>query len=153
MANNFALEKAVSLTRKKQFNKALEIFESHSDLKETPSLSSYYALCLAGAKGKFEEAERICLYALTRWGFNPNIHLNLSKIYILEKKKMAAIERLEKGLIIAPDHKGLKNQLSRLGNRKNPVLTFLPRKHFLNKCLGKIRYKINHSETSLLEAA
>jgi tetratricopeptide (TPR) repeat protein len=95
------------------------------------ALDSYMGLAIAIRGGKLEEAERRCRRALARACYQPDYYLNLGRVYLVGGKKMNAVQSFQLGLKLDDKHPGGK-----------PVLEFLPRRHFLNKYLGKIQRRV-----------
>ncbi len=131
--NNYA-SKAVP-----HFNRALEL-----DAKN-PFYLSYLGLALAAAEKRWEEAEDFCFTALKMKRTQPELYINLSEVYRLAGRKEDAIETLTNGLPMTKKDPRLVKALHKLGIRRPPVLTFLDRNHFLNRQLGKLRYKLMKS--------
>ena len=106
------------------------------------ALDSYMGLAIAIRGGKIEEAERRCRRALARACYQPDYYLNLGRVYLVGGKKMNAVQSFQLGLKLDDRHPGLQREMKKLGMRGKPVLEFLPRRHFLNKYLGKIQRRV-----------
>jgi tetratricopeptide (TPR) repeat protein len=100
---------------------------------------SYYGLSRAQAFGANIQAIQACETAARRDSFNPDLHLNLGKVYLLAGKKTKALATFEKGLALAPDHRGLLSEFRKIDRRSSPPIGLMPRSHPFNKWLGKIR--------------
>src|SRR5712692_6923255 len=74
------------------FRKALALDDNN------PFYLSYFGLSLAAAERKWDEAESACLSALRMDRTQPELYLNLAKVYLLARKKEEAVETLTSGL-------------------------------------------------------
>lgn len=108
-------------------------------------LDSYLGLTISMNGGDLKEAIRRCRAALDQDSYQPDFYFNLGKVYAMAKDKEKAVQTFNLGLQLDEQHKGMKREMKRLGIREDPALTFLPRGHFLNKYLGRIRHKLNPS--------
>jgi len=103
-------------------------------------IQSYYGLCLGLVDRRFEEAVELCQSAAKREFFNPDLYLNLARLYLGFGFKSEAIRYLRRGRMIDPANSAIERSLRELGDRMPPVLRFLPRRHPLNRWLGTARY-------------
>jgi len=123
-------------------NDAMGKFQGKSQQDAPAALQSYYGLCLAALNRDVKNGIEHCRGALKREFFLPDLYLNLGKVYLFANQKANAIQIFYKGLKLDDDHVGICSELNRLGLRMNPVIVFLPRRHFLNRVLGRLRYRI-----------
>lgn len=100
---------------------------------------SYYGLALAKAQGANFEAVHACEAAARRDFFNPDLLLNLGKVYILAGKTTRALAAFERGLALAPNHPALNQEVIKYERRKVPPISVLSRRHPVNKWLGRVR--------------
>ena len=70
--------------------------------------------------------------------YNPEIYLNLGRVFLLNGQKAVAVRAFRKGLKYDNCNMGLLVEMKRLGLRKRPVITFLPRQNLFNRCLGRL---------------
>jgi hypothetical protein len=98
---------------------------------------SYYGYAHALAYGSSLESIRACETAARREFYNPELHLNLARVYAMSDKTTRALAALETGLRYHPDHAGLRAELVRLDRRAPPALGFLSRDHAVNVWLGR----------------
>ncbi len=101
---------------------------------------SYYGLCLGLSERRFEESVELCQSAAKQEFFNPDLYLNLARLYFGFGFKTEGIRFLRRGLMIDPGHAVILAMLDEFGDRRSPVLSFLPRRHRLNRCLGAVRH-------------
>jgi hypothetical protein len=85
-----------------------------------PRYRSYYGLCLALVE-------------------NPELYHNLARVHLAFGFKAEGIRYVRRGLMIDPGHLGMRDELCDLGVRRAPILPFLPRRHRLNRWLGRLR--------------
>lgn len=114
---------------------ALSCFERAAQLEETPLILSCLAFCIAKERGQIKKAIAMCQDAISTEPENSSHYLNLGKIYLIEKKKEEAVNVFRKGLHYE-ENEQIVDELNKLGTRRPPVLPFLKRSNFLNKCLG-----------------
>jgi hypothetical protein len=106
-----------------------------------PRYRSFYGLGLALVERRFSEAVELCRSAAKEEFFNPDLYHNLSRVHLAFGFKAEGIRYLRRGLMIDPSHGGMLEDLGRLGLRRLPVLRFLPRRHPLNRWLGRMRVR------------
>ena len=99
---------------------------------------SYYGLCLAMAGRRLREARQICERAVQAEFYNPDLYLNLGKVYLKAGDRGRAFKALVRGLRLNPRHSELIREIRHLGVRRIPVLRFLRRDHPFNRVLGRL---------------
>jgi Flp pilus assembly protein TadD len=140
------------------FNKAMEMVNrSHVDaaighLEEALQISpnnaeylSHYGLCVAMEREDFDAAIRLCERAVKIKPRDTVSHVNLGKVHRLRGDNAAAYHSLLRAWKFDKSHPAPATELSRMGIRRPPVLTFLERGHWLNVQLGMIRTRLNRS--------
>ncbi len=115
-------------------HRAVEL-ESHN-----PFFLSYLGVLQARTPHRWSEAHRHCETALQMRRNEPQFYLNLAEVNLAAGRRDDAAETLIRGLKNLPKNARLLLALEKLGARRSPVLSFLERKHFLNRGLGKMRY-------------
>ena len=103
---------------------------------------SYYGLSRAQARGATPDTIQACETATRRDFFNPDLLLNLGRVLVLAGKTSKALATFQRGLDLAPKHKGLLAEYAKLDRRESPPLTIVSRSHPLNKMLGKLRWSL-----------
>jgi tetratricopeptide (TPR) repeat protein len=116
---------------------ALACFEKAHIQEKSPIIQSYLGYCIAMERGQITEALTLCRAAIESEPHNPEHYLNLGRVYLKAERKDEAIAELRRGLSFS-DNQGIRALLERLGLRKKPVFSFLPRNSFLNKYVGLI---------------
>jgi len=116
---------------------ALSCFEHALKKKDSPSICSYYAFCIAKERGQIKKAMLLCKDAIEREPDNSVHYLNLGRIYLFTRQKAEAITIFREGL----NHEANKEiieELDTLVPRKPPVIPFFKRGNPINKYLGII---------------
>jgi tetratricopeptide (TPR) repeat protein len=103
---------------------------------------SYYGLSRAQATGTTPQVIQACETAARRDFFNPDLLLNLGKVYLLAGKTTKALAAFQRGLELAPNHKALRAEHARIDRREPPPLSMVSRSHPLNKMFGKLRWSL-----------
>ncbi len=115
--------------------RAVEL-ESHN-----PFYLSYFGMLQARVERKWAEAGQLCETAVRMKRDEPQLYLNLADVYAAAGRREDAIETLNRGIKNARRDPRLHSALNRLTIRRPPVLSFLARRHFLNRKLGKLRHR------------
>lgn len=119
---------------------ALKWFRKAVEENKSPLACSYLAYCLAREEASYREAVAICMDAMKDEPKNPEIYLNLGRIYLLTGHKRPALRAFQLGLRYGKNPE-IVREFNRLGWRQAPPLPFLQRANPLNKMLGKIMKK------------
>lgn len=135
-----ALVEGDPATASTHFQSAILIERQHGVTRPQMRYLSYYGLSLAQSRGATPEAVQACETASRRDFFNPDLLLNLGRVYLLANKTTKALAAFERGLQMAPEHKALLAEHGKFDRRQPPPLSMLSRSHPLNKVLGKLRW-------------
>ncbi len=139
-----SFEKGLEAVERREFVEALVYFEASMQLVQRTSAAppmkylSYYGLCLAMANGRLSEAMEICEQAVEAEFYNPDLYLNLGKVYLKAGDRSRAFGTLVRGFQLNPRHPGLVRAIRRLGLRRRPTVRFLARNHLVNRLLGRL---------------
>lgn len=136
--------KGVALLRAGEAHEALPHLRrcaAHDPL--SPLYISYLGLATGLAEDNWDEAEDLCYQALRMGRQQPNLYLNLAEVYRRTGQKDEAVWLLRAGLDLTKQDPSIFEVLSQFGVRQCRVLTFLDRKHFLNRNLGKLRHSFS----------
>lgn len=137
-----ALVEGDPATAATQFQSAILIERQHGVTRPQMRYLSYFGLSLAQSRGATPEAIQACETAARRDFFNPDLLLNLGRVYLLANKTTKAMAAFERGLEMAPAHKALKAELGKFERRQAPPLSMVSRSHPINKFLGKLRWLV-----------
>ncbi len=113
---------------------------------------SAYALSLALVRGQFLGAIELARAAVRQEFYNPDLYLNLARIYLAFDFKAEAVRYLRRGLMVDPESERLGRKLAELGIRRRPAIRFLPRGHLLNRLVGRVQVRLLGSTTRLVSA-
>ncbi len=105
--------------------------------------SQLYALLgygLARFRNQQEQGLRLCRHAVEVGLYQPENYYYLARTWLTLADRRAAIDSLEKGLQIDSTDSALLALKRRLGDRRRPVLSSLPRNHVFNRILGRLRH-------------
>lgn len=123
-------------------NRALEHIQRATDLeKNNPYYMSYLGVALARTRQKFGDAERLCDAAVRMKRNQAQLYLNLAEVYVYAGRREEAREALVAGMKYARRDIRLNIAMTKLTTRRDPVFTFLERKHPLNRHFGMLRHK------------
>jgi hypothetical protein len=84
----------------------------------------------------------LCKSALRDAPDSPDLYHNLARVLLASGRKSEAFRYVRRGLMVDPRHAPLLMEWRRLGVRRGPVLPFLPRRHPVNRWLGRLRGKL-----------
>ena len=110
--------------------------------RANPFYLSYYGLAVARALENWPMAEGLCQAALRVSPDQPDFYLNLAEVFRRAQKLEDAMWVLNNGMHFTQRNARLARALRNLGIRRPPVISFLDRKHFLNRQLGKLRDRL-----------
>jgi tetratricopeptide (TPR) repeat protein len=134
----------LSLLESERRAEALEHFRAaHGLERQSARYASYYGLGLALVERRFNKAVELCRAAVKDEFFAPDLYRNLARVHLVFGFKMEGIRYLRRGLMIDPANAEILADLRDLGVRRQPVLGFLPRRHFLNRWLGRLRRQVH----------
>jgi len=131
-------------------NEAFEHFRAAHELeRRSARYASYYGLGLALVERRFNKAVELCRAAVKEEFFSPDLYRNLGQVHLVFGFKAEGLRYLRRGLMIDPADAGILADLHALGLRRTPVLGFLPRRHLLNRLLGRLRKHVDSEQESL----
>jgi tetratricopeptide (TPR) repeat protein len=133
-----ALEDRRHLESLAYFESALNLDERSSSSAPRMKYLSYYGLSLSLAAGRTHEAIEMCERALSAEFYNPDLYLNVARVYLSAGQRRRAHKALCQGLRIEKRHAGLIAELRRMGVRRKPLFPFLSRGHLLNRVTGRL---------------
>ncbi len=128
--------------QKRNFGKAEGLLaEALKIVPENALYLSYYGLC-RGMLGEIREAERLCTKALKLAPTSPIVNVNLGRIRLAQGNRKEARDCFSRAYELDNTNSAAALELSGMGVRRPPVISFLPRNNPLNIFLGKIRHRI-----------
>jgi tetratricopeptide (TPR) repeat protein len=109
--------------------------------KHNPYYLSFLGLAIARAQRKWDQATEFCEIAVQLRPKEIQFHLNLGEVYASSGRREKALDMLGAALELFGGDKRLKQARSKVENRRNLLLPFFGREHFLNRELGKLRHR------------
>jgi tetratricopeptide (TPR) repeat protein len=148
MATNSTVEQAILATRNEDYLRALTLFIDVYGTADSPPLQtakaasglSFFAVCLALVQRQFKAAADLARRAVDLEFYNGDHYANLARVYIAAGQRRKALDALDAGLKVAPEHEALVKVRSLLGVRARPAVPFLDRSHPINVTLGQARH-------------
>ena len=113
-----------------------------------PRYLSYHGLTVALFEKDIPKAVGLCRAAINHAPYDPELYLNLCRVYRQARQRVKALDALKEGLSFDSDNPLLLMELRRMGVRRKPPLGFLSRENPLNKTLGKFTYKLRRAASS-----
>lgn len=113
--------------------------EAEALAPEHAQIRSALGLAVALEGRDFESARSLCESAAKQEFFNPDLYLNLAKVYLSVGRRPEALRYLRRGQMIDPGHGAIRDAITELGMRRLPIVPFLPRRHVVNRMLGSVR--------------
>ena len=117
--------------------------EERPDASVPPQLLSALGLCIAMAENKIQDGVQYCQRAINSEAFEAQFYYHLGMVYLKAPNKRKALSSFYNGLKMNPNHPRIRKKLYEMGVRKLPLLSFLPRNHFLNKFFGQLLVRGN----------
>ena len=136
---------------RRSYKEAIGLFQQAIDLErqegaKNPKMKyvSYLGLAITLSQGKSDEGQKLCEQAVKREFFDPDLYCNLGIVYLRNRLKAQAFEAFQKGLNLKAGHARILEELEKYDRRGEPVLSFLPRAHVVNRVLGRLRVRLRH---------
>lgn len=133
------------LSRNNVQNAILHLEEALHIAPDNPAYLSHYGLCVALDRADFDTGRRVCERAIRMDPRDPVNRVNLGKVYRMEGHAKRAHETFLKAWKQDKTHPAAATELSRMGIRRPPVLSFLSRSHWLNVRLGRLRARLDRA--------
>ena len=121
------------------FEKAMRAERRHNVTQPQMRYLSYFGLSVALAQGANKDALRACEMAVRKEVYNPDLFLNLGKVYAMAGRMSKALTIFSKGLKLDPRHRGLRLAMKNLDRRGRVSVGWLDRSHPVNTLLGRMR--------------
>ena len=104
------------------FRRAIDVEHQRRVAHPDMRYLSYYGLCRAKAHGRLEEAIHSCRRAARVRSQDPEMFLNLGRVYLSARRRRNAFDSFQDGLKLDPDHAVLRRESDQL-ERKFPNQT------------------------------
>ena len=103
-------------------------------------LFSYLGYGVARYQGRVAKGLQLCRLGVQVELYQPESYVLLARTHLLDNDRRSALATIDRGLQIDATHPVLLELKQDLGHRRKPVLPFLPRRHPMNRWLGKLRH-------------
>jgi hypothetical protein len=138
-----SLRKGRELLRSGLGMAALDQFaNAHRRDPSNPRYRSHYGWAVALIDHRVDRGLALCRSALRDAADDPELYLNLARVLMASGRKAEAFRYVRRGLMVDSRHAPLLLEWRRLGVRRAPVLPFLPRRHLVNRWLGRVRGRL-----------
>lgn len=140
-----AAQRAIELCKRGEWEDALPLMrpivqETENVEKLPQAFLSYYGYALAAIEARYNDGVRLCQRAIELHFYQAENYVNLAKTFLLLDARRRAVEAIRVGLQIDPSHRELLHLRRSLGQRRPRVIRSLPRSHWLNRLLGRLRH-------------
>ncbi len=127
------------------FRKVIEMDDIHFSIQNVdPLYLSFYGVALAIAKKDTRNGKKLCEKALKNGQSNPEVFLNLGRVYEEIRDFRKAADTYRRGYRVHKRNTLLLESLQRVSPRGRSIVPFLPRDSFMNKYLGKFFKRLFH---------
>ena len=139
--------KGIELCRQNDWKEGLYWLGLAASAKEdSDDLPALFYSYLGYGVAKYQKQQlqglKLCQRAIELEFYQPESYDFLARTHLLMGDRRAAYDVVERGLEVDSTHEGLVALRSELGERRQPVLSFLPRHHALNRWLGMARHRL-----------
>lgn len=122
---------------------AAHMFEALADDCESDArFLSYRGLLLAIRERRVSEGATMCKRAITLASSEPEMYLNLARLYVSTGQRQNAVMTLRQAIRGGAKNKAVMKEIQRLSPRAVPPIKSLHRDHVLNDVLGKLRARL-----------
>jgi tetratricopeptide (TPR) repeat protein len=156
------IELAIEVTKEEDYLRGLTLFIDLYGTEDSPPLQtaksasglSYFGVCLALVQRKFKVAADLCRRAIDLEFYNGEHYANLARVYLAAGHRRKALDTIESGFKVAPEHERLMAVRQEIGFRARPAIPFLDRSNPINVTLGQARHakKIAQTESVPVQA-
>ena len=115
--------------------------QAHRRAPSDPRIQSWYGLTLVLVEKNSILGMVLVDEAVRNPHPDPELVINQSRVAMSLGQRVRAVRALERGLALYPGQSELVAAREALGRRHRPVLPFLTRSNWMNRMLGRIRYK------------
>ena len=144
-----AFRNGMATLERRSYKESIALLQQAIDLErqegaKNPKMKyvSYLGLAITLSQGKSDEGQKLCEQAVKREFFDPDLYCNLGIVYLRNRLKAQAFEAFQKGLNLKAGHARILDELEKYDRRGEPVLSFLPRGHIVNRTLGRLRVRL-----------
>lgn len=137
---NRLYRKALGALRQGLLTEANNMFAELAGAREHDArFLSYRGLLLAIRERRISEGATMCKRAIALASTDPQMHLNLARLYSTTGQRQRAVVTLRRAIRAGVGSKMIRREIQRLSPRAAPPLPSLHRDHILNNVLGRLR--------------
>ena len=140
------LARGLDLCRGGEWERGLAVLGRLAQTADKSSLPglfySYLGYGIARCERRIKEGIKLCQHAIKVEFYQPENYLNLARSQLLANDRRGAVQAIQRGLKVDPNHLDLLDLAHEIGVRRRPVLSFLSRDNFLNRLLGRLRHNV-----------
>jgi Flp pilus assembly protein TadD len=114
--------------------------QAHRRAPSDPRIQSWYGLTLVLVEKNSNLGVVLVDGAVRNGPPDPELVINQSRVAMALGQRVRAVRALERGLAFHPGNADLVAARLALGTRQRPVLSFLSRRNWLNRLLGRIHH-------------
>ncbi len=129
----------------KPLEQALAYSVEEPDAPFVRTLRSHYGLVITLARGEVERGQRLCEQAVMSGDPEPQLLVNLARIYMRLNRRDLVAQVVRTALAIDPHDQEALAIEREIGARQSPVFSFLRRGNPLNRVAGKLRRRLAQS--------
>ncbi len=149
--SNVLFNRALELVNRNRADQARKLLEMALEIcPRHPTYLSLFGLCLAIESEDYDSALRICESAVKMNPKDPLSRVNLGRVHRLEGNNAAAYVEFLSAWKLDRKHPAPATELHRMGIRRPPVFSFLPRKHWLNINAGRLRARVMRTKSRIV---
>lgn len=109
---------------------------------EHPECLSYLAVCIAAGQRKYVTAENLVKKILAENPYDATAWYALGRINLLGGRREKAFANFARAKSVSREDAEVSAIVEQMDPRQKPVLPWLPRGHFLNILLGRLRARL-----------
>lgn len=109
---------------------------------EHPECTAYLGVCLAAGQRKYVTAEKLIKNILDANPYDSTAWYALGRINLLGGRREQAFANFARAKSVSRQDTHVQVLVEQMDPRRPPVLGFLPRDHFLNILLGRLRARL-----------
>jgi Flp pilus assembly protein TadD len=113
-----------------------------------PRCRSLLAICLTTERGKLATAEKLARSVLSRDPDDAVAHYALGRVLLETGERRQAFREFSRARALSGSDPSLRASVRRQDPRRSPVISSLPRDHFLNVVLGRLFRRLGQGRGS-----
>jgi hypothetical protein len=134
---------ATKLFHREEYARCLAIVRDlDGEAAADPRATALFGACRALVLGEVLPGLDACIRALKSAFYIPDLYCALGAVLQRIGDRSKAYATYQKGLRVDPLNRALRARIHAMGQRRQPVLTFLPRTHQANRLLGIARSRL-----------